>query len=666
MKRLPFTASGRFTAAALGALLAAAACFSCSKEVETPPSSIEPSQPCFHAEIADESSPTKVYVDEGLRVLWHAGDRISVFDHSTLNRPYRFEGESGDSAGDFSPLPFEGSDSGSELPGITAVYPYSSETVMNDNGVLQVILPSEQEYADNSFASGANLMVAAPEDHNLLFRNVCSYLVIQLYGEGISASEMTLSGNHSEVLAGPALVTSAPGEMPTLSLSESGPTQVSLCFPDPVPLGASKAHCRQFWFVLPPTVLSEGFTLEVKDARGHVFEKKMTREMTLERNRLYRMAPLDLYDLVEVTNYALLADTYYDRVWSAGELMEDFMHCRNATSVVRLDREQDLWPGTVGHSDVVFFDGKGGYLSTIQANVTSGISRVDYPAEAAYVAFTYYRDALIGDAFYVSTRDPSFCRPLYSTILKRRGERPEITITRSDSQEDIFKKLVDAWYTRDCDVRFENDGSSYCIDEELFDRMKSRYGWGTAYELPLGGNCRYYFQGATVTGSYDGSDADVQDNCNLFGTHRQDGAPFELHDGNLVSHIGYCIHDEASGGPLPYTHLYQNMHMSCRTLPEYGMSLAKEIGGGIGAAGVVEIDSCVFDGDTHVAPENISWHGVSDGVERHFCLTIRNSTFSKGIGLHQLSPTEWGSVSITGCQMPVYPSSSSQWSVSIQ
>ena len=43
--------------------------------------------PVFYASIEDASEPdTRVYVDESLRLLWHADDRVSIFNKYTFNQ----------------------------------------------------------------------------------------------------------------------------------------------------------------------------------------------------------------------------------------------------------------------------------------------------------------------------------------------------------------------------------------------------------------------------------------------------------------------------------------------------------------------------------------------------------------------------------------------------
>ena len=104
----------------------------------------------FYAEI-EQSEDTKVYADEDLMILWHADDRISIFNRYTYNLEYRFGGETGANAGAFWAVPNDDMIVGNALDAIYAVYPYDEQTSISNQGVLSVSLPEKQEYAENRY-----------------------------------------------------------------------------------------------------------------------------------------------------------------------------------------------------------------------------------------------------------------------------------------------------------------------------------------------------------------------------------------------------------------------------------------------------------------------------------------------------------------------------------
>ena len=237
---------------------------------------------------------TRVYADENLMLLWHADDRVSIFDRYTFNQEYRFTGETGDNAGSFEKVPNGEFNVGNEIPCVYAVYPFQSSTSLSNEGVLTVVLPSNQTYAARSFGHGSNTMVSSTDDNNLLFKNVGGYLVLKLYGEG-AVSSITLKGNGGEPLAGKVEVTAPVGGTPTLRfLPGEALREVTLTCPEPMALSASEEEYTEFWFVLPPVTFEEGFSVTVTGPAGDSIEQSTEKTVSVERNNLIRMAPFEV------------------------------------------------------------------------------------------------------------------------------------------------------------------------------------------------------------------------------------------------------------------------------------------------------------------------------------------------------------------------------------
>jgi hypothetical protein len=370
---------------------------------------------------------------------------------------------------------------------------------------------------------------------------------------------------------------------------------------------------------------------------------------------------------IDIANYALVADIYTNKIWdNSGLLVEDPLSERNATSMVMIDKTKDIIPGTNGYADVVFFDANKNYISKVQSYLWEPIAATSIPAYAVYMAFNYYRgnEAAEDGMFYVSTRpiNTRLTWKLYPTINKEKGTRPKIQIYLSDSQETIFKKMVSAIYTEDCDVYFEKGVYSF---DSIFYLLQSKYGWVDAFELPVGGNCHYYFNNSTLIGGY-GSETPssglvVETNSSILGTHRLDGMTFELHDGELVADgLVYCVHDEASGGAESYVHKYENMIMRYEMGTYTQQSLSKCIGGGTGLAGEVVIDGCVLT--TENSAEAASWHGHSLSTVSHFKVFVKSSYFDNGFGCHNLASNETATLLITACSLPSIPQGT-RWTV---
>ena len=263
------------------------ACSVHEMEVVTP---LTDEEDIFYASI--EETSTKVYVDDSFRVLWNADDRVSIFDKYTYNQEYRFTGEDGDNAGSFKRIPGEDFVTGNALDLVYSVYPYQPSTKISNDGVLTVVLPAEQGYRENSFGLKANTMVSVTKDNQLLFKNLCGYLAIKLYGEDEAITSLTIKGNNEELLAGKATVNASVDDVPTLSFDAPATREITLCFDTPVPLGTTAETATVFWLVVPPTTFDKGFTLRVTDEKGILFEKSSTKQLEIRRNTLSTMAAL--------------------------------------------------------------------------------------------------------------------------------------------------------------------------------------------------------------------------------------------------------------------------------------------------------------------------------------------------------------------------------------
>ena len=225
-------------------------------------------------------------------MLWDSNDRISLFDHSTANSQFRFTGSTGDSSGEFEEV--TGTvPSGSSLDCIYSVYPYDAATAISNAGVITLDLPAEQIYKEGSFGPGANVMVSATEDDRLLFKNLCGYFILKLYGDGVSVSSITLEGKNNEPLAGTVNVTANVGQIPSFSFNETGTSSsITLTCPSPVTLGTTAETATTFWMAVPPTTFTNGFKITVTDANGSIFEKSASSSNTIQRNTTFRMKAL--------------------------------------------------------------------------------------------------------------------------------------------------------------------------------------------------------------------------------------------------------------------------------------------------------------------------------------------------------------------------------------
>ncbi len=241
-----------------------------------------------------ENAYTRTYVDNDLYMYWTADDRLSIFT-STFNSQYRFDGQTGANSGSFSKVQDGQFVSGNSVTTNYGVYPYNAATSLTKEEKIQLILPSNQAYATNSFGLGANTMVAVTNgtsDTFLPFKNVCGYLVVKLYGEG-KVTKVIFEGNNGEKIAGAATVTASYGNNPTVAMSDEATTSITLDCGDGVELGKTADTATDFWFVIPPTTFSKGFTIKAVGVGGLQMRKSTAAERTIQRNTVNEMSAIE-------------------------------------------------------------------------------------------------------------------------------------------------------------------------------------------------------------------------------------------------------------------------------------------------------------------------------------------------------------------------------------
>lgn len=241
---------------------------------------------------ADEG--TRVYANEDLLLRWTADDRVSIFGKNTYNQQYKFLGETGDNSGGFSKVDGAEYVTGNPITHTVSVYPYQEGTRISESETITLTLPAEQHYAENTFGLGANTMVSVSSDNYLQYKNVGGYLMLKLYGDGVSVSSITLKGNRGEKLAGKALVTPSLNGDPSLIMGEDASEELTLTCTEPVSIGTTQEQFTEFWFVIPPVSFSEGFSVTVTDPNGLIFRKSTDKSFTISRNHLYRMSPIEV------------------------------------------------------------------------------------------------------------------------------------------------------------------------------------------------------------------------------------------------------------------------------------------------------------------------------------------------------------------------------------
>ena len=263
----------------------------------------------FNASFDEESTESRTFIEEDaetskLYLRWTKGDEISIFRGTTLNQRFQFKGETGDNSGSFKLVPSDDFVSSNELEESRnyAFYPYDEYNKISEKGELAVTLPATQTYAENSFGPGANTMIALTKntgDVDLKFKNIGGYFKFKFYGNDLTIKSVTLKGNNGEKLAGKAGIACQYGDAPIVTMAEEATETLTLNCGAGIKVGATKEEATEFWFVLPPTKFTKGFTITVTDVNDGTFTKTTEKVFEIKRNTIKPISTMKVETVVD-------------------------------------------------------------------------------------------------------------------------------------------------------------------------------------------------------------------------------------------------------------------------------------------------------------------------------------------------------------------------------
>ncbi len=231
-----------------------------------------------------ETPESRTSINSAGSIAWGSTDRITLYPGINTGSEYRYNGN-----GEFARVTTETKAVGSKINRCYAVYPHSAENLISLTGELTLTLPATQPYAKGSFGQGANVMVAAVDNlakaGSLQFQNIGGYLKILLYGTNATIKSCSIKGNNGEKIAGRAYVRTTPSTTPSVTMAEDATESVTIdCGSKGIAIGTSEQSATPFWFVLPETTFTNGYTITIVDNNGVSFTKKINESLTIERN----------------------------------------------------------------------------------------------------------------------------------------------------------------------------------------------------------------------------------------------------------------------------------------------------------------------------------------------------------------------------------------------
>lgn len=242
-------------------------------------------------------------------VFWNQDDRLSIFYDQTYNKQFKVLNRDGATDATFEEVPYEGMISHQDIEtGYDyAIFPYDFDNGCDTQGILTVVIPSNQKYYDDARGVGARmLMVARDEEGDFTFKHVGSYIGIRLKGEGFSVKSISFRGNNDELIAGYPKVSFDESDNPVLEFDprdKDNSKVITMTLDEPMALNMSEYEA--FWIQLPALTLSKGLTLTVKDENGRTYERVINSSVTLERRNFYTLSSTVEISTVSVTSVSV-------------------------------------------------------------------------------------------------------------------------------------------------------------------------------------------------------------------------------------------------------------------------------------------------------------------------------------------------------------------------
>ncbi len=231
----------------------------------------------FTATTEHQGGRTSLNPNNG-NITWTSGDQIVIANDNDETAVFALQSGEGTTEGGFGT-----SGEFNTVGPFIAAYP-SDAVIGNDKVTFN--LPATQSIENTeTFANGANPMVACSDDKNLQFKNLCGGLGIRLKGVGAHVSAVRItSKNTTEKLWGTFEVTNCAANEPTLTEASGNQGSNVITLTCDVTLTTA---AKTFFVMLPPGTLANGFTMEVLDGDEVLATKETTSDIAfVERNNV--------------------------------------------------------------------------------------------------------------------------------------------------------------------------------------------------------------------------------------------------------------------------------------------------------------------------------------------------------------------------------------------
>lgn len=218
---------------------------------------------------------TRTQLAAGNEVHWTEGDQIALWDGTAVQ--------------EFTATTISGSNAtftGTATPSstYTALYPLSAMVSLDDSNI-RFNLPAEQTAVAGTFANqlAPSLAKATGGSTDLVFENLCALVKFTVPADMAGKGTFTLvGGSATDVLAGKYWMNYINGEQSPIEAA----TRVTL-------KGNFEAG-KDYYFVVLPRTLTNGFSLLYEDSQGKLYRKATDNSVTLTAGRILNLGTLAL------------------------------------------------------------------------------------------------------------------------------------------------------------------------------------------------------------------------------------------------------------------------------------------------------------------------------------------------------------------------------------
>lgn len=226
-------------------------------------------------------------------VLWLENDEVAIFNGSSRREMYGVKGGAGSTSATLERKQQEDGVGTATFDANIAYYPYRSDVRYYGNielsYYLNVGIPSEQEYVENSFANNAMPMVAitnSKSESKLNFKNLFGVLKLQLTAPSMTVKSITIKGNGNEKLAGAGMVTVDKTGYVAFNFTDGSESVKLVC--NNVQLNETAP--KTFYITLPPTTFSYGISVLV-ETPDKTIRMSTSEKFVIERSKIKALDP---------------------------------------------------------------------------------------------------------------------------------------------------------------------------------------------------------------------------------------------------------------------------------------------------------------------------------------------------------------------------------------